>query len=69
MRRSRSWFDLIGDNAKCLRYRVALGLNEVPPGSPDQRFCVIIEPTALQEGAFELLGIDRGKFVPSKMTA
>ena len=46
-----------------------LSLNEVvPPGSPDHRFCVMSEPTAVQERAFELLGVDRGKFVPSKMT-
>ena len=46
-----------------------LSLNEVTlPGSPDHRFPVITEPTALQEKAFELLGIDPKKFVPSKLT-
>ena len=46
-----------------------LSLNEVtPPGSPDHRFPVITEPTALQEKAFELLDIDPGRFVPSKLT-
>ena len=46
-----------------------LSLNEVtPPGSPDHRFPVITEPTALQEKAFELLDIDPGRFVPGKLT-
>ena len=46
-----------------------LSLNEVTlPGSPDHRFPVITEPTALQEKAFELLGIDPKRFVPSKLT-
>ncbi len=31
-------------------------------------FVVMPEPTPLQKKAFELLGIDLGKFVPSKLT-
>ena len=46
-----------------------LSLNEVTlPGNPDHRFPVMTEPTALQERAFELLGIDPGKSVSSKLT-
>ena len=34
-----------------------LSLNEVSlPGSPDHRFCVVSEPAAVREKAFELLG-------------
>ena len=44
-------------------------LNEVAlPGDSKQRFVVMTEPTPLQKKAFELLVIDLGKFVPSKLT-
>ena len=46
-----------------------LSLNEVTlPGNPDHRFSVMTEPTVLQQRAFELLGVDPGKLVSSKMT-
>ena len=46
-----------------------LSLNEVTlPGNSDHRFPVMTESTALQERTFELLGIDPGKFVSSKLT-
>ena len=46
-----------------------VSLNEVTlPGQPDHRFPVITEATPLQAEAFELLGIDPGKFVSSKLT-
>ena len=44
-------------------------LNEVAlPGDSEHRFVVVPEPTPLQKKAFELLGVDLGKFVPSKLT-
>ena len=44
-------------------------LNEVAlPGDSEHGFVVMPEPTPLQKKAFELLGIDLGKFVPSKLT-
>ena len=45
-----------------------LSLNEVTlPGNPDHRFSVMTEPTVLQQRAFELLGVDPGKLVSSKI--
>ena len=46
-----------------------LSLNEVTlPGSPEHPFPMITEPTALQRRAFELLDVEPGRFVASKMT-
>ena len=46
-----------------------MSLNEVTlPGQPDHRFPVITEATPLQAEAFELLGIDPDKLVPSTVT-
>ena len=47
-----------------------LSLNEVTlPGSPEHRFPMITEPTPLQSRAFELLDVEPGRFVASKLTA
>ena len=46
-----------------------LSLNEVTlPGSPEHRFPMITEPTALQQRAFDLLDVEPGRFVPSTDT-
>ena len=46
-----------------------LSLNEVTlPGSPEHRFPMITEPTPLQSRAFELLDVEPGRFVASKLT-
>ena len=47
----------------------ALSLNEVTsPGNPEHRLYITADPTALQQRAFELIGIDQGASVPSKLT-
>jgi len=46
-----------------------LSLNEVTlPGSSEHRFPMITEPTLLQSRAFELLDVEPGRFVASKLT-
>ena len=50
-------------------WKATFCLNEVAlPGDSEHRFVVVPEPTPLQKKAFELLGVDLGKFVPSKLT-
>ena len=57
------------DHSTLRRWVATFCLNEmVLPGDSEHRFVVVPEPMPLQKKAFELLGMDLGKFVPSKLT-